>query len=245
MAVRVAVLSDVHANLAALDAVLAHAREHAVDAVWSLGDMVGYGPRPNEVLARLRDAGARCLLGNHDAAAAGIITTELFNTLAAEAAEWTARVLLEDQRSFLRSLPRVATAEGVTLVHGTLHDPLWEYLISTDAARRHFALAQTRVSFVGHTHIPLVVWRDEGGSFESIQPGDGETIDLGERAVCVNPGGAGQPRDGDPRAAYAVFQASQNRVEFYRVVYDMGETQRQMRLSGLPDALAARLAHGR
>lgn len=244
-AVRIALLSDVHANLIALDAVLADARDRSIDAYWSLGDMVGYGPRPNEVLARLREIGALCVLGNHDAAAIGLITTELFNPVAAEAAEWTARALDEAHRAWLAELPEVATVEGATLVHGTLHEPLWEYLITAEAAHHHFDALQTRVSVAGHTHIPLVIWQEAGGSVRATQPAHEETVELGSTPVAVNPGGVGQPRDGDPRAAYAIYAPDANRVEYRRVAYDIVTVQRQIAEAGLPKSLAARLSVGR
>ncbi|GAB4323022.1 MAG: metallophosphoesterase family protein [Dehalococcoidia bacterium] len=241
---RIALISDVHANQVALEAVLADAGARGIDATWSLGDMVGYGPRPNEVLALLRDIGARCVLGNHDAAAVGLITTGMFNPTAAEAAEWTARALDEGSRAFLSGLPQVAKAVGVTLVHGTLHEPLWEYLITAEAARHHFDLLETRVSVVGHTHVPLVVWCEEGGGLRTVQPAHGDVVELGEAPVAVNPGGVGQPRDGDPRAAYAIFEPGANRVQYLRVAYDIETVQRQILDAGLPGSLAARLARG-
>lgn len=241
---RVALISDTHANLAALEAVLAAAHEAGADSVWCMGDLVGYGAEPDAVVARLREARASCVLGNHDAAAIGRLSVEDFNPAAAAAARWTAKAMAPETRSYLDELPLVQRDDLAERCHGTLADPIWEYLASTSAARRHFALQRATFSFVGHTHLPMVTW-PEGDAFRAVRPGDGESVELGDAPVCINPGGVGQPRDGDPRASWALFEIGERRVTFHRVPYDFETTQRLIRGAGLPDSLAARLALGR
>jgi predicted phosphodiesterase len=241
---RVVLLSDIHANLAALEAVLGAAEAAGCNAAWHLGDVVGYGPQPNEVVARLRELGAPGVMGNHDAAAAGLIGLAEFNDFAAEAARWTARAVGEATREYLAGLPRRLEQDGVTLVHGTLRDPVWEYLTTYEAAAEHFAMQETLWSVVGHTHLPLAVF-DDGEGFEVVVPEDGMVLELGERRACLNPGGVGQPRDGDPRSAYAILDLDERTISFHRVAYDIAATQRLMVEAGLPQRLVSRLAAGR
>jgi diadenosine tetraphosphatase ApaH/serine/threonine PP2A family protein phosphatase len=242
---RIALLSDVHANLAALEAVLAHAEAHGAEGVWHTGDLVGYGPDPEEVIARLREIGAACVIGNHDAAVAGLIGTEDFNALAAAASAWTTERITAEGKAFLAALPEVERDGNYTRVHGTLRDPVWEYLVTYEAARAHFELQETTHSVVGHTHLPLVVWETAPGEMDALRPEDGTVFELGERRCCLNPGGVGQPRDGDPRACYALLDTGDGTVTFRRVPYDVAATQRRMIELGLPEALANRLARGR
>ncbi|MCC6386843.1 MAG: metallophosphoesterase family protein [Dehalococcoidia bacterium] len=241
---KVALIADVHANLPALEAVLREVDRAGAEAVWSMGDQVGYGGDPGAVIARLIDAGASCVLGNHDAAAAGLIGTEEFNHLAATAAAWTASVLGESTRAWLRGLPPVAESDGWQRAHGTLHDPTREYLSTMRAAEHHFAVQTARWSAAGHTHIPMVVWED-GDGFAITAPDDGATVALDERRACVNPGSVGQPRDGDTRASWALLDTAAGEVTFHRVAYDIGAAQARIRAAGLPEALALRLARGR
>lgn len=241
---RIALLSDVHSNLAALEAVLSHAAGRRYAALWHMGDLVGYGPEPDAVIERMVTEGASCVLGNHDAAAAGIIGTEAFNEPAAQAARWTMDVISNASRAYLAALPRVEVEGDFTRLHGTADDPIWEYLDSYDAARRHFATVSTRYSVVGHTHLPLVVTELDGGEVTALTPEDGEQIELSEARTCLNPGSTGQPRDGDPRASYALLDTSVPRVTFYRVEYDIPRTQSRMRERGLPRMLIERLALG-
>ena len=241
---KVALISDVHANLPALEAVLREAERAGAAAVWSMGDQVGYGGDPDAVVARLIGAGAACVLGNHDAAAAGLIGTEEFNHLAATAAAWTAHALGEASRAWLGGLPEVLESDGWQRAHGTLHDPTWEYLSTMRAAEHHFAAQTARWSAVGHTHVPMVVWEEAEG-FAITAPGDGTTVALDERRACVNPGSVGQPRDGDTRASWALLDTDAGEVTFHRVAYDIGAAQARIRAAGLPEGLALRLARGR
>lgn len=261
---RIVILSDVHSNLVALEAVLRDAEAQGpVDGVWCLGDTVGYGPQPNECVSRLRDCGALMVAGNHDRAATGAMGVEDFNADAAAAALWTRERLDEDARVHLDSLPEVAYAGGeelypilkdgasgadFTLVHGTLRWPVWEYLYSFEAAAAHLERQETPFGLVGHTHVPMVVV--EGPEFEHgcdmYRLDDGATVELDRaRRVVINPGSAGQPRDGDPRSAYAVYDSDLATVTQRRVEYDVAATQKLMEPAGLPRWLIERLATGR
>ena len=238
---RVAVLSDIHANLPALDAVLADLAPF--DAVWVLGDIVGYGPQPDAVIERLREIGATAVLGNHDAATLGKIETDAFNDDARTAVEWTAETLGAKARRWLAALPERSADGDFTRVHGSPRDPLWEYLFSVPAARRNLAAFQTEHCLVGHTHIPLV-FRDDDGRMEMIAPSDGSRLELDERRVILNPGGVGQPRDGDPRACAMLLDTDALSAEWRRIAYPVKATQERMRKAGLPERLIRRLELG-
>jgi diadenosine tetraphosphatase ApaH/serine/threonine PP2A family protein phosphatase len=244
---RAAIVSDVHSNLAALEAVLAHAESlNALDQIWALGDLVGYGPQPSECLAMLRQYDFRSVAGNHDLAVAGAIDTSDFNPAAATANHWNADRIGDDEREYLRTLPQNLTIDGISLVHGSLRDPVWEYMYSIDAAVAQFANMETRFSLVGHTHVPLVFEEALNGQDPDYrQIDDGETIELGDRRLILNPGGVGQPRDGDPRSAYAVYDSDARTLAFYRVPYDIERTQALMAEAGLPARLISRLSRGR
>ncbi len=237
---RIAVLSDIHANLPALDAVLAALGE--VDAVWHLGDVVGYGPHPDEVVARLREVGAVGVRGNHDAAALGRLDTRYFNTAARRAIEWTSRRIAPETRAWLATLPERLEIDEMTLVHGSPSDPTWEYVTTTADARANLAAFATPYCLHGHTHVP-VAWRDDDG-IELVQPSDGSQLVLDARRLLLNPGGVGQPRDGDPRAAALVLDTAARRVTWHRVAYPIRAVQADIRAAGLPEMLAARLAIG-
>ncbi len=244
---RVALLSDVHANLPALEAVLRHAEaQQALDQVWSLGDLVGYGPHPNECLALLRRYPFVSVAGNHDLAATGDLDTTEFNPDAAAAVAWTARRLTEDERVFLHGLPLVRFEDEFTLVHGSLRHPVWEYILRPETAQAHLARQQTRYSLVGHTHVPMLAVEPAPHQPPVLHwPEDGETVALAEQRLIINPGGVGQPRDGDPRAAYAVLDLAARTVTFHRVPYEIARTQQAMQEAGLPPWLILRLAYGR
>ena len=245
--VRVAIITDVHSNLAALEAVLAHAEERrALDEIWSMGDLVGYGPQPGDCLTLLGRYPFTCVVGNHDLAAIGDIDTDDFNPEAAYAAAWTGAHLTDEQRRFLRELPQMAVRDPITLVHGSLRYPAWEYMFSTESALAQFERQETLCSFVGHTHVPLVFEEAPGQAEPLVSPlSDGDIIDLGERRLIVNPGGLGQPRDGDPRAPYAIFDSEERTISLHRVPYDIARTQAIMAEVGLPERLIRRLAAGR
>lgn len=238
---RVAVLSDIHANLAALDAVLAAVP--SVDEVWQLGDIVGYGPEPDEVVARLRDIGARGVRGNHDAAAIGGLEIESFNVDARRAMEWTRATINEDTRAWISALPERLEREGYTLVHGSPRDPIWEYVTSTPVARAGIAAMDTDFGLHGHTHVPIA-YLEHDGHLETMSPGAGSRISvLGHRAL-LNPGSVGQPRDGIPTASWMLLDTDGGSATWHRTAYDVARVQASMQAAGLPDRLVARLGYG-
>ncbi len=175
---RIAVFSDIHANLVALDAALESLG--TVDAVWHLGDVVGYGPEPDAVVERLREVGARGVKGNHDAAAGGGNEIEYFNPDARKAMEWTRRVISPATREWLSALPEQLVQDDFTLVHGSPRDPTWEYVISTPVARASLSVLRTSYCLHGHTHVPLV-FRDDDGRIEALAPSDGSSLRLDGR----------------------------------------------------------------
>ncbi len=238
---RIAVLSDIHANLVALDAVLAAIG--SVDAVWHLGDVVGYGPDPDAVVERLAGIGALGVRGNHDAAAAGGDEIDWFNPEARDAMIWTRGVITPTTRAWLAALPERRTELGRCLVHGSPRDPIWEYVTSIPVARANLGTLDVPHAFNGHTHLPAV-YRDEGGRTELLVPGDRSSITLDERPALLNPGSVGQPRDGIPTASYLVADLDTGRCDWHRAAYDIGAVQRRMRAAGLPERLAARLGYG-
>lgn len=239
---RIAIVSDIHANLAAFEAVLAHAEP--VDAIWCLGDTVGYGPFPNECIALLRSHEHRAVAGNHDLAACGRMGTEEFNDAAAQAAHWTAEQLSTASRAFIEELPMVVVEGDFTLVHGSLRWPEWEYLLLSEQAQAQFELQGTPYSIVGHSHLPFVC--EQVAPAPTLRPAiDGERVVLGERKLIFNPGGVGQPRDGDPRASYALYDSDARAVTYHRVGYDIESTQRAMEAARLPSWLIERLTYGR
>jgi len=239
---RIAVLSDVHANLIALDAVLADAG--SIDAVWHLGDIVGYGPDPDGVVARLHSIGATGVRGNHDAAAVGGREIEWFNPEARRAMEWTREVISADTRSWLAALPERRTDGDFSLVHGSPRDPTWEYILSAPVARASLAVLATRHGLHGHTHVPMA-WRSEGSWVEAVDPRSVAILELDERPTLLNPGSVGQPRDGDPRASWALLDTSEATIAWRRVDYDIPTVQEQMVDAGLPRPLVTRLGVGR
>lgn len=242
---RYLVISDIHANLEALDSVL-DAASGQYDAILSLGDQVGYGPNPNEVVERVQALRpAHSLLGNHDLAALGALDLDLFNPFAREAAEWTASQLRAEVRACLESLePRSSTSE-FELFHASPRDPVWEYMEAPWQGPPNFETMVSDLAMVGHTHVPRV-FREARGRVSVSEPraNDVLTIDREERLI-VNPGGVGQPRNGDPRAAFAIYDSNAKTVAFHRVDYDIALTQKKIRAAGLPRVLADRLPLGR
>jgi diadenosine tetraphosphatase ApaH/serine/threonine PP2A family protein phosphatase len=237
---RIAVLSDIHSNLVALDAVLAHLG--SVDAIWQLGDVVGYGPDPDGVVARLAEVGAVGVRGNHDAAAVGGSEIEWFNPDARAAIEWTRSRISANTRSWLEDLPERLVETDYTLVHGSPREPLWEYITSSPVARANLSFVTTRFALHGHTHLPIV-WAEEDGRIVSIAPGDGSTFTLDGRAL-LNPGSVGQPRDGIPESSCMVIDSDRDLVTWHRVPYDIETVQAAMRDAGLPSRLVERLSYG-
>ena len=272
---RALILSDIHANLEALDAVLADAAtQGGYHAVWCLGDLVGYGADPAPVIARLRtlplsdrsNAGSIiAIAGNHDHAVTGQLNPDLFNAAARAAALWTTQQLTTDELKYLAALPQIAQAGNFTMAHGSLRDPILEYLISEPAARGTFARLTTPFCLVGHSHYPLI-WHegnnadaadtDNGRPFvDLLDPTQPLHLDTRQRLI-INPGSVGQPRDGDRRASYLLFDdtvaadadgsnSGAGVIYHHRVEYDIATAQAKIRRAGLPESLAARLADGR
>jgi predicted phosphodiesterase len=243
---RIAVLSDIHANLPALEAVAADLP--TVDQVWVLGDTVGYGPQPNEVIAALQTMGARSVMGNHDGAAIGAVDPAYFNPDARAAIEWTAGVLDANARAYIAALPEVRSEGDLTAVHGSPRDPIWEYITGPAIAAANLDAYETRLCLFGHTHLP-VAFRAVDGGIDARIGVPGTAARLGPERAMLNPGSVGQPRDGLRDAAYAILEldgsAGPASFEFRRVAYDIDRTQRLMREAGLPVRLVERIGYGR
>jgi diadenosine tetraphosphatase ApaH/serine/threonine PP2A family protein phosphatase len=239
--VRVAVLSDIHANLVALDAVLAAIG--SVDAVWQLGDVVGYGPDPDGVVERLATIGAVGVAGNHDLAALGGSEIDWFNPDAKAAMEWTRSRIGDRTRAWLAALPTKLEEQDMTLVHGSPRDPVWEYVTSVPVARANLAVLATKIALHGHTHLPMV-WADRDGRIDPISPGPGSTFRLDGRPALLNPGSVGQPRDGDPTASWLEIDTEAGVATWRRIAYDVEVVRSAMLDAGLPGRLADRLRLG-
>ena len=240
---RCLVVSDVHANLLALEAVVADA-EH-FDAIWCLGDVVGYGPDPNDCVALLRQHELVCLAGNHDWAALDKLNLASFNTDARAAATWTQHMLSPETRSFLDALPSSHQEGDFALAHGSPRQPVWEYILDPLVASINFMHFSSRFCLVGHTHTAAVFRQNINGDGCRVHfPQYGTPIPLDSARLIINPGSVGQPRDSDPRAAYAILETDQMMWEHRRVEYPIQETQNRMRQHGLPHRLVARLQYG-
>jgi predicted phosphodiesterase len=241
---RVLVISDIHANYTALEAVLKDAG--TVDETWCLGDMVGYGPDPNAVVEEIREIpNLTCILGNHDMAVIGKIPLEVFNNDARRTLEYHEKVLTADNMEFLRSLPSNLKVRGdVSIVHGSPRDSVWEYILNTLSARLNFDHFTTPWCFVGHSHLQCMFQLNTDSDRVSLAPiRAGEHYRLRPRAI-INPGSVGQPRDRDPRAAYAIYETNGHIWEPRRVEYDIAEVQKRIREAKLPEKHAIRLAEG-
>lgn len=240
---RILVISDIHANLTALEAVLEHAGQY--DAVWCLGDLIGYGPDPNECIERVRGLPAlSCLAGNHDHAVLGLMPLSRFNHEAQAAANWTTGVLSEENREYLSSLPLMLIIGPFTLAHGSPREPLWEYILDEHIAQRNFDRFHSDYCLIGHSHIPLAFFRphNEGNPFSLIIP-ESEPFALQPRMI-LNPGSVGQPRDLDPRASYALLDLEAETWELRRIAYDITDVQLRILEAGLPERHATRLVAG-
>lgn len=240
---RILVISDIHANLVAFETVL-KAAEGTWDRIWCLGDVIGYGPRPNECVTLLREHDHVCLTGNHDYAALGKISIQNFNSEAQHAVRWTQKTITAETRDYLEAQPPLRLVDNFTLVHASLREPVWEYIQDVDTAVANFALLETPICLVGHTHVPMLIAEKTKGEVIGIVPEYKETIYLEDTRVIINPGSVGQPRDSDPRAAYAILDIDTLAWEFHRVEYAIKETQDQMRDARLPRPLIRRLEHG-
>jgi predicted phosphodiesterase len=240
---RVGVISDIHGNAAALEAVLAALDEDRLDAVWCLGDLVGYGPDPNRCCELVAHRADLCLVGNHDLGVLGTIPLDEFSPDAASAARWTETVLTEYSRAYLESLRPEAKVDDAELFHASPRDPVWDYVLSEPVARESLELTEAPVVMVGHSHVPLAMVLENGRAKGGLAAG-GHEVDLARGRWLLNPGSVGQPRDNDPRAAYVVLDQGERRAYFRRIAYPVERTQAEIRERGLPDTLAQRLALG-
>jgi predicted phosphodiesterase len=246
---RILILSDLHANGTALDAVLVAAKDRW-DISVCLGDLVGYGPDPNEVTSRVREIAAQTIRGNHDKAVSGLIPADDFNPVAKAAVDWTRAQLTADNLAWLAALPPGPLAtNGIVLVHGAFQDED-EYVFTPGQALEGLLESSSEVTFFGHTHHQGgFSYLDDNLEILQIRPRPAETIAAlrvePARRYLLNPGSVGQPRDGDPRAAFAIAELEQQTIEFCRVPYDIPSVQTRMRKAGLPESLAQRLSIGR
>lgn len=238
-------MADIHSNLTAFQAVLGDVDARGgVAEIWCLGDVVGYGPDPHQCIELLSQYEHVCVAGNHDWAAINKLDTAYFNPAAAAACHWTAQQLTDEDRDYLENLPLTIKKGDFTLVHGSPREPIWEYLLTVGEAEENMAYFKTKFCLVGHSHVPLVFRCDEGGQCSLSPLSDGEEVALGEARLFINPGGVGQPRDGDPRASYAIYDEETGTVTLHRVAYDIEATQSRMIKQGLPMPLVTRLSYG-
>ncbi len=241
---RSAVLADIHSNLEAFQAVLRDLEEKGgADELWCLGDIVGYGPNPHECIQLLRQHHCACVAGNHDWAVIGKLDISAFNPEAATACQWTVGAMTREDVDYLTSLPLTLRLGDFTLVHGSPREPLWEYILSVQSAKANFGYFDSRFCLIGHSHSPLLLELDLNNSCQLHQlPGE-LPLKTASRFI-INCGSVGQPRDGDPRASYAVIDTEQESLRHYRVRYDFKITQEKMLDADLPTRLASRLSVG-
>lgn len=244
---RIGILGDIHGNMEALTAVVAAARKERIDEWVQVGDLVGYGPEPSACIDLVRELGCAVCLGNHDAAVLGLLDTSYFNNFARAAIHWTSQHLRPSDLDYLRNLQLVVTRPEYTVVHGTLHMPeQFGYVISPVEALDSLALQTTPFCFVGHSHVPAIYLQRSANprDIEVVYHSEPEVSVKGYQRVLMNVGSVGQPRDEDPRAAYAVVDTVTGVAAIRRVAYDIAGVQRKIRQAGLPEMLANRLSLG-
>jgi diadenosine tetraphosphatase ApaH/serine/threonine PP2A family protein phosphatase len=245
--VRVAVITDIHANLPALEAVLTAIDQAEAEEIWCLGDIVGYGAEPDACADLVRDRCALCLVGNHDLAVLGALDISAFSESAAEAVVWTRENIAETTLEFLRDLEPAGEREGVGLFHASPRDPIWEYVLGADDAGSCLDVQAERIGLIGHSHRALFFARADGGDRSSLrgaQAPDGTLLDLQSGRWLINPGSVGQPRDGDARAAWLELDTGKETARFHRVPYDIERAAGAIAAAGLPGRLADRLYIG-
>jgi predicted phosphodiesterase len=241
---RVAIASDIHGNRQAFEAVIAAAEADGAEELWCLGDLVGYGAEPDACVALADAHCAICLAGNHDLAVVEVLSLDDFSRGAALAAYWTREVIRPETREYLLSLKPQSEAEGVGLFHASPRDPVWEYVLSALAAELCFDATDFRISLIGHSHVALSFHRAEGAPATGTTRREGAEVDLGAGEWLINPGSTGQPRDGDPRAAWLVLDTGSWTATWRRAEYDIAAAQAAIRAANLPDSLAERLQYG-
>lgn len=243
---RTAVISDIHANLPALEAVLDACDAAGVDEIWCLGDVVGYGVEPDACADLVRERCDVCLVGNHDIAVLGGLDIGAFSEAAAVAVEWTQGNVAEQTLEFLRELAPDGQRAGFGLFHASPLDPVWEYVLARDQAEAAMDAHADSVALIGHSHVALFFQRPEaGGEVRAGQASDGALLELGDDEWLVNPGSVGQPRDGDPRAAWLELDTVDRAARYHRVAYDIERAAAPIAAAGLPKRLADRLYLGK
>ena len=241
---RILIISDIHANLTAFETVLGDAKNQW-EYVWCLGDVVGYGPDPNECVELLRTLPHLCLAGNHDWAALGRLDIRTFNPDARKAVTWTRETLTKDNVDYLDALPTTIVIGNYTLAHGSPREPVWEYILEPLIAALNFPHFETPYCLVGHTHQPVIYEQlNEEGDTHAIAPTYRQPRILNGKRQIINPGSVGQPRDANPDAAYAILDVDTNIWEHRRIPYDVSAVQKRMRTTGMPERLVTRLEHG-
>lgn len=241
---RLLIISDIHANLTAFETVMEDAQKDW-DYVWCLGDVVGYGPDPNECVDLLKTLPHLCLAGNHDWAALGRLDVRTFNPDARKAVQWTQDSLTPESVAFLEALPVAFVIGDYTLVHASPREPVWEYILEPLVAALNFPHFETPYCLVGHTHQPVVYELvNDSGDTEAISPTYRLPRQLNGRRQIINPGSVGQPRDANPEAAYALLDLESNVFEHRRIPYDIKSVQERMRKADMPERLITRLEHG-
>jgi len=241
---RVAIATDIHGNRHAFEAVIDAAERDGAEELWCLGDLVGYGGDPDASVELARRHCTVCLAGNHDLAVVDVLSLEEFSRGAALAATWTRDVIAPETREFLLSLKPEGSAQGVGLFHASPRDPVWEYVLSGLTAELCFDVTDYRISLIGHSHVALSFDRQEGSPASGTTRKEGTELDLGAGQWLINPGSTGQPRDGDPRAAWLMLDTERWTASYRRAEYDIAGAQAAIRAANLPDSLAERLAHG-
>jgi predicted phosphodiesterase len=241
---RVAIATDIHGNRHAFEAVIDAAERDGAEELWCLGDLVGYGGDPDVSVELARRHCSVCLAGNHDLAVVDVLSLEEFSRGAALAAQWTREVITPETRDFLLSLKPEGSAQGVGLYHASPRDPIWEYVLSGLTAELCFDVTEYRVSLIGHSHVALSFDRQEGSPASGTTRKEGTELDLAAGQWLINPGSTGQPRDGDPRAAWLMLDTDRWSATYMRAEYDIAGAQAAIRAANLPDSLAERLQHG-
>jgi predicted phosphodiesterase len=241
---RIALLSDVHGNLPAFEAVLGDVEEESVEEVWCLGDLVGYGAEPDGCVELARNHCDLSLAGNHDLVVTGDIPISDFSASAAAAARWTQETIGAEALAYLKRLEPADPGREPALYHASPRDPVWEYVLSTWQAEECIAAMEPRVGAIGHSHVALYFQAQAGGETTGAQTPDGTSLDASEGRWLINPGAVGQPRDGDPRAAWLLLDTSAWNVEWRRVEYPVEEAAKAITEAGLPTVLGERLYTG-
>jgi predicted phosphodiesterase len=241
---QVAILSDIHGNRHAFEAVLADAERSGADEMWCLGDLVGYGAEPDACVELARRHAAICLAGNHDLGVTGEIGLDEFSTGAAIAARWTQETLTDANLEFLRALQPEGEEGAIGLYHASPRDPVWEYVLSALLAELCFDVQRQRVALIGHSHVALSFVRPENDVATGEPRRHGDELDIAGGEWLLNPGSVGQPRDGDPRAAWLMLDLDNWRASWRRVEYDIAGAAAAIRAARLPDSLAERLGYG-